>query len=68
MLPVTWMPCKVAGMGNMGLPLLARATPCKITSYGKPDRAELQVWEEPGLESSFRNCNLPDIAVGTCEH
>lgn len=69
MLSVTWMPPKVTGMDYVCLPLLAKTTPCSVTSYWKPEQAELQVWPEPGLESSFRNCSLPDIApvnTGLC--
>lgn len=36
MLSVTWMnrmPCKVTGVDYVCLPLLAKATPCKVMSY-----------------------------------
>ena len=40
------------------LPWLAEASPCDIMSYRKLEQAELQVWEDPGGESSFRNCSI----------
>lgn len=52
------MPCKVTGVDFVCLPWLAEASPCNIMSYRKLERAELQVWEDPGGESSFRNCSF----------